>query len=363
MSFAWPLLLLLLLVPALVLLAYIIMLRRRKNEAITYTSLSLIREALPTQSAWKRHLPAALLLLSLVSLALGSARPIVSAQVPLSRTSIILTLDVSLSMCSTDVTPNRLSVAQDAARQFVENRDDGTQIGIVAFGGTAELIVPPTNDTDELVDAVDSFTTTLGTGIGNATITALDAIAEVNPDVERATIDLSDVVDRDAIAASGEFVPDIVVLLTDGANSQGIDPLVAAQQAFDRQVRVFTIGFGGDEIADMVCSPDQIGPGSFAPGFGFNDGRPDLGDTTLDELRPFLVIDESTLIAVAETTGGQYFRAEDSVELLDVFEQLPSQIVLQEEEVEVTVGFLIAGAVLLMAAYVSATLLRSGGSS
>ena len=363
MSFAWPLLLLLLFVPALLLLAYLIMLRKRKSQAITYTSLSLIREALPTQSAWKRHLPAALLLLSLVSLAIGSARPTVSAQVPLSRTSIILTLDVSLSMCSTDVMPNRLAVAQDAARQFVENRDDGTQIGIVAFGGTAELIVPPTNDTNQLVEAVDGFTTTLGTGIGNATITALDAIAEVNPDVERATIDLSDVVDRDAIAASGEFVPDIVVLLTDGANSQGIDPLVAAQQAFDRQVRVFTIGFGSDEIADMVCSPDQIGPGSFAPGFGFTDGRPDLGDTTLDDLRPFLIIDEPTLMAVADTTGGQYFRAEDSAELLDVFEQLPSQIVLQEQEVEITVAFLIAGAVLLMAAYVTATLLRRGGSS
>ena len=160
MSFAWPLLLTLLLVPLALLVAYIIMLRKRKNEAITYTSLSLIRAALPTQSSWKRHLPAALLLLSLVSLAIGAARPIVSAQVPLSRTSIILTLDVSLSMCSTDVAPNRLAVAQDAAREFVTNRDDGTQIGIVAFGGTAELIVPPTNDTDELVQAVDGFTTT-----------------------------------------------------------------------------------------------------------------------------------------------------------------------------------------------------------
>ena len=348
MSFVWPLLLGLLFIPAFLLIAYWVMLRKRKKEAITYTSLSLIREAEPTKSAWKQHLPAALMLLSIASLAIGAARPVISTEVPLSRTSIILTLDVSLSMCSTDVQPNRLAVAQDAARQFVENRDDGTQIGIVAFGGTAELVVPPTNDTNDLVEAVEGFTTTLGTGIGNATITALDAIAEVNPDVERATIDLSDVVDRDAIAASGEFVPDIVVLLTDGANSQGVDPLLAAQQAFDRQVRVFTIGFGGDQIAEMVCSPDQIGPGSFAPGFGFNNGVPDLGDTTLDDLRPFLVIDEPTLISVAETTGGEYFRAEDADQLIDVFNQLPSQIVLQEEEVEVTVAFLIAGAALLL---------------
>lgn len=172
----------------------------------------------------------------------------------------------------------------------------------------------------------------------------------MNPDVERAALDLSDTVDRGAIEAEGEHVPDIIVLLTDGANSQGVEPLVAAQQAFDRRVRVFTIGFGGDEIADMVCAPDQIGPSSFAPGFGFSDGRPDLGGTTLDELRPFLVIDEPTLIEVAELTGGEYFRAADSAQLVDVFNQLPSQIVLQEQETEISVAFLAAGAAFLLGA-------------
>lgn len=359
MTFGWPFLFATLLIPLLLTIAYVLTIRRRKRHVIDYTSLTLIREANPGSGSWKRHLPPALFILSLVALSVGTTRPMISTEVPLSRTSIILTLDVSLSMCSTDVVPNRLAAAQDAARQFVENKDDGTQIGIVVFGGTAELVVPPTNDIDELVAAVDGFTTSLGTGIGNATITALDAVAGVNPDVERATVDLSDTVDRDAIAASGEFQPDIVVLLTDGANSQGVDPLVAAQQAFDRQVRVYTIGFGGDQIAEMVCSPDQIGPGSFAPGFSFNDGVPDLGDVTLDELRQFLVIDEDTLTEVAETTGGEYFRAEDATELIDVFEQLPSQIVLQEQEVEITVGFLIASIFLMLSAYFVSTLIRS----
>lgn len=350
MSFAWPLMLLTLLVPLLILIAYLLLLRRRKNRAISYGSLSLIREANPSSAPWKRHIPTALLLLAMTSLSIGAARPQAVVQVPLSRTSIILALDVSLSMCSTDVAPNRLAVAQDAARIFVENRDDGTQIGIVSFGGTAELVVSPTNETEELVTAIDGFTASLGTGIGNATLRSLDAIAEVNPDVERAAIDLGDTVDRAAIEASGEYVPDIVVLLTDGANSQGVEPLVAAQQAFDRQVRVFTIGFGGDEIADMVCAPDQIGPSSFAPGFGFSDGRPDLGNTTLDELRPFLVIDEPTLQEVASLTGGEYFRAEDADALIDVFNQLPSQIVLQEQDTEISVAFLAAAFVLLLLA-------------
>lgn len=358
MTFAWPYLLLSLLAPLALLAYYLWVLRRRSKTAVQYGSLSLIRAAAPSSSWWRRHLPASLLLLGLVSLGVGSARPQATIEVPLSRTSIILALDVSLSMCSTDVDPNRLAVAQDAARTFVENRDDGTQIGIVAFGGTAELVVAPTNDTDDLVAAIDSFTTTLGTGIGNATLRSLDAIAEINPDVPRAAIDLSDQVDRDALAQSGEYVPDIVVLLTDGANSQGVDPLLAAQQAVDRQVRIFTIGFGGDELAEMICAPDQIGPGSFAPGFGFNGGRPDLGDVTLDELRPFLVIDEPTLQEVADRTGGRYYRAADAAQLIDVFDQLPSQIVLQEQETEISVWFALSGAALLLAAVVLAFRLR-----
>jgi len=96
-----------------------------------------------------------------------------------------------------------------------------------------------------------------------------------------------------------------------------------------------------------VCSPDQIGPGSFAPGLAFDNGVPDLG-VTLDELRPFLVIDVPTLESVAELTGGEFFRAEDSEQLIDVFNQLPSQIVLQEQDTEISVVFLGAAAILLL---------------
>ena len=212
MTFTWPLALLALLVPVALAIWYVITLRKRQQVTIAYGSLDLIRSASPSTSSWKRHIPAVLFLLSLIAASIGAARPNATVTVPLSRTSIIVALDVSLSMCSTDVTPNRLSVAQDAARTFVEERDDGTQVGIVAFGGAAELVVPPTNDTEELVGAIDGFTTSLGTGIGNAILRSLDAVAEVNPDVPRSSIDLSDTVDRDAIAASGEFEPDIVAV-------------------------------------------------------------------------------------------------------------------------------------------------------
>ena len=128
-------------------------------------------------------MPVALFLASLAALALATARPAESIEVPLGRTSIILALDVSRSMCATDVEPNRLAVAQEAARTFVEDQVAGTRIGIVAFAGFAELIVPPTTDKDDLTDAIDNLTTSRGTVIGAATMKAVDAIAAVNPDV------------------------------------------------------------------------------------------------------------------------------------------------------------------------------------
>ncbi len=348
-----------LLIPALLLALYLFSLRRRRRNPIRYGSLTVVREAAPSGPSWRRHVPIALWLLGLAALSIATARPQSTIQVPLNRTSIILALDVSLSMCSTDVAPNRLAAAQEAARSFVSEREDGTRIGLVVFGGTAELVVPPSDDTAELVDAVDRFTTSLGTGIGNATLKAIDAVAEVNPDVAPAIQDLSDEVDRAEIETSDEYVPDIVVLLTDGANSQGVEPLVAAQQAFDRRLRVYTIGFGTDSIAELVCQSNQIGPGSFAPGFGgFANGRPDLGGTTLDELRPFLVIDEPTLQDMASLTGGEYFRAQDAEQLLRVLNELPNQVVLQDRESEISVGFVIAALFLLVAGAVTSLLWR-----
>lgn len=348
-----------LLVPILLVALHVWSLRRRRREPVRYSSLTVVRAANPTGPTWRRHVPVALFALGLAALGVASARPQAVVEVPLNRTSIILALDVSLSMCSTDVQPNRLAAAQEAARSFVSARDDGTRIGIVAFGATAELVVPPTDDTDDLVMAIDRFTTSLGTGIGNATLKSIDAISEINPDVAPALQDLSDDVDRAELEASDDFVPDIVVLLTDGANSQGVEPLIAAQQAFDRRVRVYTIGFGSDSIAEMICAPNQIGPGSFAPGFGgFRNGSPDLGGATLDELRPFLVIDEPTLQSMADLTGGEYFRAQDAEQLLQVFNELPSQVVLQDEQTEISVGFAVAGLLALLTAGAVAMLWR-----
>ena len=184
MSFAWPLALLLLLAVPVVLGLYVAALRRRRRQAITYSSVALLRAAVPRRSRWLRHVPVAALLAAIGVLAIASARPQLTADVPAQKTSIILALDESGSMCSTDVMPDRLAVAQQGARQFVDSEPSGTQIGLVLFNGFAELAVPPTTDRGALDHALDNLTTGPGTAIGAAILQSLDAIAQVDPQVK-----------------------------------------------------------------------------------------------------------------------------------------------------------------------------------
>ena len=164
MSFTWPAALLLGLAVPLVLATYLLTARRRRRHAVTYSSLALLRKALPRRSRWRRHIPVALLLTSLAILAVAAARPQLTSHVPVSKTTIILALDESGSMCLTDVLPNRLTVAQHAAREFVDAQPKGAQMGLVVFAGYAELAVPPTTDRSALDQALNNLSTSPGTG-------------------------------------------------------------------------------------------------------------------------------------------------------------------------------------------------------
>ncbi len=342
MNLLWPWVLPLLgLIPLLV-AVYVWMLRRKRRFAVRYSSLTLIREALPAGARWRRHLPFALFLLSLSSLIIALARPVAEVEVPLSRTTIILALDVSRSMCATDVPPNRLTVAQEAALAFIEDQPAGSQMGIVAFAGSAEIVVPPTRDKEVLQQAIRSFTTSIGTTIGSATLKAIDAIAQINLAVAPSGVNVEISEDKLELAEHG-YQPDIIVLLTDGANSQGPDPLDAAQQAAQRGVRIYTIGFGTLEPGPMVCARHQLGADVFGGGFGSSFSGS-------GGFRRFLVIDEPTLQAMADLTGGTYFRAENANQLLQVFLNLPAQITLQKETVEISVVFSVLGIVFVTVA-------------
>ena len=360
MSFATPLALLALLSVPLLLLGYLWQLRRKRKNAVRYSSVALIRQAIPSRSRWHRHVPPAVFLAAIAALTISAARPRVSQDVALNKTSIILTLDVSGSMCATDVTPNRLTAAQNAAKEFVLHQVAGTRIGIIAFSNFAQLVVPPTRDKAALTRAIDGLTTSRGTVIGAATLQAIDAIASLDPNVKPVDADVaaqaneggrddrgSDIppaIVTAPVPAEG-YVPDIVVLLTDGANTRGIAPIDAAKQAADRRIRVYTIGFGTDHATALVCSAAQLGAGGFDGGPG-NGGNGGFGGGR----RNFLQRDETTLKAVAAATGGTYYAAEDADQLRDVFAKLPSDIQNQHEEHEISVWFVIGGALLVVGA-------------
>ena len=335
MDLLWPGFLLLLgLIPIMV-AAYIWILRRRRRFAVRYSSLALVREALPHHSQLRRHLPFALFILALSSLVIALGRPVAIASVPSGSATIILAIDVSRSMCSTDILPNRLEAAKAAAISFIQQQEPSTQIGIVAFAGYAELIQSPTNDQEILQDAVESLITGRRTAIGSAILRSLDAIAEIDRSVAPSVTGVPSGFEPTPVP-NGAYVPHIIVLLTDGVSNSGPLPPDAAQQAVDRGVRVYTIGFGTSENNSIPnCGHQQFPSDSFGGsqrdplfgGGGFRRG-----------------IDEAALKQVAEMTGGTYYSAESADELQKVFQGLPTHLITKHEIMEISVLFAAIGA-------------------
>jgi Ca-activated chloride channel family protein len=337
MNLLWPgFLYLLALIPILI-AVYIWILRRRRRYAVRFSSLSLVRVALPQASRWRRHLPLALFLIGLASLVIALSRPMARVIVPSGQATIVLAMDISGSMCSTDIAPNRLMAAEEAALSFIRSRPPNTQIGIVVFAGFAEIIQPATTDQDALERAIRSLSTARRTAIGSGILKSLDAIAEVDE-----SIPPSDIGSSSASAVTpvqpGTYAPHIVVLLTDGASNAGPWPLDAAQQAVDRGIRVYTIGFGTEQGApfafcDAPFQGNFFGGGSFGGGGGFRRG-----------------IDEETLIQIADMTDGEYYSATSANELEEVFRSLPISLNTKQESMEISVWFAALGAMLAGAA-------------
>jgi Ca-activated chloride channel family protein len=350
-SFAWPLALLSLVVAPALLGAYWWLLRRRRKQAVRYSSVALLHSVLPRRNRWQRHLPVALLLASLVVLAFAAGRPHLERSVPFARTSVILAMDVSGSMCATDVKPNRLAVAQEAAREFIEDQPKGVRMALVVFSGFAELSVPPTTERKALVDAIESLTTGRGTAIGAAMLKGIDAIAEANPKVPPVGEAPEDGPPPASMATPGAagYVPDIVVLLTDGASNRGIEPLDAVSYAVERGVRVFTIGFGTENPAERSCTRAQLGgrvfenqSGGFGGGGGGFGGGRGFGFRGRADL--------PTLQAVAKQTGGTFHNAEDADQLREVFADLPKDVATLQQPTEITWLLAALGALLAAAA-------------
>ncbi len=338
MNFLHPQLLWLLgVVPALV-AAYIALLRRKRKHAIRYASFGVIKEAMGSAPRLRRHIPPLLFLLSLIALIVACASPTAVVTLPYERKTIILAMDVSLSMSARDVDPNRITAAQTAAKSFVDERPPDVSIGIVAFGATAALVQPPTRNRDELLAAIDRFQLQRGTATGSALYVALQTLF---PD---AGIDLESLVFHGGLSpngahgrsldgapkpeskpykpvAPGSYKSGVIVLLSDGRRTTGPDPLDAARMAADHGVRIFTVGFG----------TEQGGP------IGF------------DGWSVYVRLDEATLKTVADITGGEYFYAGTSEDLKKVYRRLTTRLVLEKKDTEITFLFAALSAILLTA--------------
>jgi Ca-activated chloride channel homolog len=348
MGMLWPGFLLLLALIPLAIWGYWWMLRRRRRFTVRYSSLSLVREALAGQSQIRRHLPFALFLLAIVSLVIALGRPVTAVGVPGSRATIILALDVSRSMCSVDIPPNRLRAAEEAALSFIQRQQSSTQIGLVGFAGFAQLLVPPTTDPELLEEAIENLTTGRRTAIGSAILESLDAIAEIDGSIAPSVRSLTTTVQpAPTPVAEDEYVPSIIVLLTDGASNAGPSPLEAAAQAVERGVRVYTIGFGTAQGGVMDCGVQygRIDPFAGAsPQFGTSDPFGGGGGGFRRG------IDEDTLQQVADMTGGEYYSAESADELQNVFDELPTSFLTRYEMMEISVAFVAVGALLALLA-------------
>jgi Ca-activated chloride channel homolog len=359
-SFAWPLALLLLLAVPIVLGLYVAALRRRRRRAISYSSIALLRAAVPRRTRWLRHVPVAVLLAAIGVLAIGAARPQITKEVPAQKTSIILALDESGSMCSTDLSPDRLAVAQQGARKFINSEPSGTQIGLVLFSVSAQLAVAPTADRGALDHALARLTTGPGTAIGAAILESLDAIAQVDPQVkpvansvlgaEGTRSQLGSPNGSGGSTSTGAkgsrgYVPDIIVVLTDGANNRGITPLQAAPFAASRRVRIYTIGYGTTHPGPLQCTPQQ--QNGFGGG-GFGNGR--FGGGGFSGPGSPLVADLPPLREISRTTGGKSYTARSASQLSQVFANLSKDVKVQKEHDEVTAEFAIIGALLALGA-------------
>lgn len=331
MTFLWPQFLWLLLALPLLVAVYVWLLRRKKKLALRYASLSIVKEALGLGRGIRRHVPPVLFLLSVAAMLLAAARPLAVVTLPMAQETIMLAMDVSGSMRATDVQPNRLVAAQNAAKAFLAQLPRQVRVGIVAFAGSAQVVQVPTVNREDLVSAIDRFQLQRGTAIGNGIVMSL---ATIFPD---AGIDLNAMdsgrerrrgiaIDQAPKQDSKEFVPvapgsygsAAIILLTDGQRTTGVDSLEAAQLAADRGVRVYTVGVG-------TVDGETIG----FEGWSMR-----------------VRLDEETLKRIANTTQAEYFYAGSADTLKKVYEKLSARLTVEKKETEISGLLALAAAVL-----------------
>ena len=323
MHFLWPQQLWLLLLLPLLVLIYLLLLRRKKKLAVRYASLAIVKEALGRGPGLRRHIPPVLFLLALAAMLLAAARPVATITLPSTQQTIILAMDVSGSMRATDVQPNRLVAAQNAAKSFLGDLPRDVKVGIVAFAGSAQVAQLPTVNREDLVTAIDRFQMQRATATGNAIVMSLATLfpddghidlqlMQNNRDRMRGTAIDAEKKEKEkkpfTPVPPGSYTSAAIIMLTDGQRTTGVDPLEAAKLAAERGVRVYTVGIG-------TVDGETIG----FEGWSMR-----------------VRLDEETLKQIANKTSAEYFYAGTAQDLKKVYETLSTRLTVEKKETEVS---------------------------
>jgi Ca-activated chloride channel family protein len=310
-TFGSPLLLASLVVPVAAILGYLWIERKPPSGAISFPNLAVLA-GVSGRTSWKRHVVAVLILSTIVLLCIAVARPRVVLAAPADRATVVLVVDVSVSMNAVDVAPSRLEAAKKAITSFVDNVPSQVRVGLVSFSDDPVVLASPTTDREEIRNAIAFLSPGYGTAIG-------DAVAR--------GIDLVQLSTGEAGATTGAPTKaGAVVLLSDGSQTRGIlEPLQGADLARQAGIPVHTIALGTQE------------------------GTVTINRGGVDHVVP-VPPDRETLAKIAEATGGTTFEATDADRLSSVYKQLGSVVTTKEKPREVTSAFVAAAAALLAAA-------------
>jgi Ca-activated chloride channel family protein len=303
MSFIWPWMLITLLFVPLLAGEYIRLLRKRRQALADLGPLGLVQNRSGRNLGRQRHIPAALFLFGLALLLFSLARPEMFVELPRVEGTVILAFDVSNSMAAEDLEPSRIEAAKAAARAFVENQPSTILIGVVAFGSGGLVVQPPTDDQSAVLATINRLSPQGGTSLGQGIFTSLNAIAGEAISVDAAALEG----DLEPLEI-GDYSSAVILLLTDGENTESPDPLEIAQLAAEAGVRIYPVGIGSKEGAILEIE-------------GFNI---------------FTQLDEIALQEIASLTNGSYYHAADEESLREIYENVDLQLQTRGEKMEVT---------------------------
>lgn len=320
MTFIWPIMLWLLIILPVFILLYVVLQTRRRRLVAKYGSLGMVQSAGGRSVGYRRHVPSLVFLVGLGILILSLARPQAVVSLPRIQGTVILVFDVSGSMAAPDVKPTRIEAAKVTAQKFVDRQPDTVQVGVVAFSDNGLSVQVPTNEKAAVMAAIARLTPSRGTSLANGIFAALTTIATAGKTPE--THYYSNVTPEPTATPTpvpqGVYSPAIIVLISDGENTHDPDPLLAAQAAADRGVRIFTVGVGSTAGADL----------------------------NIDGFMVHTQLDEAMLQQISQITSGAYYNAQSEQDFNKIYDAIHPQLVVKPEKMEVTSLF--AGASILV---------------